>query len=230
MEERSIEVDSALERLIFLSDGVFAIAMTLLALEIAVPALPKVFQQQEAKLPGALLGLLPQIATYVLSFIIVSVYWMTHQRLFQYIIRANSVLMWLNALFLMSVAFLPVPTKVLGQYGGQGAAVRFYAVSLMFTGLLNVLLWWYATQHHRLVRKNLDEGVIRQHLERSLIAPAVFLLAIALSYLNPYLATESLLLIGVAIVVHDRLYQRRIARQQHEPAPHVDGPDDSAQA
>ena len=70
------------------------------------------------------------IASYTLSFIILSVYWMTHQRIFHYIERSDNVLIWLNVLFLLCVAFLPVPTKVLGLYGDQQAAVVFYVGSL----------------------------------------------------------------------------------------------------
>jgi uncharacterized membrane protein len=139
----------------------------------------------------------------------VSVYWTTHQRVFHYIMRVDNTLIWLNILFLLSVAFLPAPTNVLGRYGDHGAAVRFYAVSLMVTGLIILALWWYATSGHRLVDKQLDGGLIRHHQERSLIALVTLVLCIGLSYLNPYLAEASLLLIGVGIIVHEWLYRRR---------------------
>ncbi|MGZ3674901.1 MAG: TMEM175 family protein [Ktedonobacterales bacterium] len=208
-DQQRTEVDSARERLIYLSDGVFAIAITLLVLEITLPQLPTEFAAQEQKLPGALFALWPQIATYALSFIIVSVYWTTHQRIFHYITRVDNVLIWLNILFLLSVAFLPVPTNVLGRYGDHGAAVRFYALSLMVTGLIIIALWWYATSSHRLVDKQLDTALIRHHQERSLIAPVILVLCIGLSYLNPYLAEASLLLIGVGIIVHEWFYRHR---------------------
>src|SRR5205814_10283105 len=97
MEEQRSEVSAALERLIFLSDGVFAIAITLLVLEINVPEIPSALQN--AQLSGTLLGLWRPIATYALSFIIVSIYWMTHQRYFSYIKRSDPVLIWLNIFF-----------------------------------------------------------------------------------------------------------------------------------
>ena len=76
MEQHTTEKDTVLERLLFLSDGVFAIAITLVVLEINVPEIPSKLQQ--AHLPGMLLGLVPSIATYALSFLIVSVYWISH--------------------------------------------------------------------------------------------------------------------------------------------------------
>ncbi len=116
MEEPGTEASAALDRLIFLSDGVFAIAITLLVLEIT-PLIPA--HLPNADLPVLLLSkdLWTAIASYALSFIILSIYWTTHQRIFHYIKRSNNVLIWLNVLFLLCVAFLPVPTKVLGLYG-----------------------------------------------------------------------------------------------------------------
>lgn len=203
MPEQQSPGSSLLDRLVFLSDGVFAIAITLLVLEIALPPLTGSFQTVEREFPEALWGVWPQVLTYALTFLIVGVYWMSHQRLFVYLARADSVLAWLNVFFLMSVAFLPIPSKILGEYGALGAAVRFYALSLMVPGLWIIVIWWYATAHHRLVEKDLDPAIIRHRLERSLIAPLVFVLAIGLSYLSPHIAGVSLLLVVVGVAAHE---------------------------
>src|SRR5690349_8644114 len=138
-EEQLIEKDTALERLIFLSDGVFAIAITLLVLEV-IPAI-----QENHPLEQALTkpnGLWVKITTYALSFILVSIFWITHQNMFRYIKRSNNILTWLNILYLMSVAFLPVSTIVLGDYPGQQTAVIFYAGTLIITGIFIIFIWW----------------------------------------------------------------------------------------
>jgi uncharacterized membrane protein len=134
MEAQRSESPSALERRIFLSDGVFAIAITLLVIEISVP---EITTDVDTKLAGSLIGLWPKIATYVLSFIIISIYLMAHQRIFHYIKRFDNIFILLNVLFLMTLAFLPVPTGVLGRYSSYQPAVIFYAGSLTITGLLN---------------------------------------------------------------------------------------------
>lgn len=219
MEEPRSESSTALERLIFLSDGVFAIAITLLVLEIT-PLIPAHLPNTE--LPGLLLSadLWRAIASYALSFIILSVYWMTHQRIFHYIKRSDNTLIWLNVLFLLCVAFLPVPTKVIGLYGDQQAAVVFYIGSLTVAGLFIILLWWYATSNHRLVDKNLDESLIRHHMQRALIAPLIFVLSISLTFFHPYLAEVSWLLIFVVIYLHERWYRQLITRSHNSgPAP-----------
>jgi uncharacterized membrane protein len=212
MSEQKPAGSSMRERLLFLSDGVFAIAITLLVLEIALPHITGNYQAQEQEFPGALWGLWPQILTYALTFMIVGVYWVSHQRVFEYLVRADSVLAWLNIAFLMSVAFLPIPSNILGEYGAHGAAVRFYALSLMVPGLLIIALWEYATHQHRLVEKDLAADIIRHRLERYAIAPVVFLIAIGLSYLNPHIAGVSLLLVVVGVLVHEIWHRLRVAR------------------
>ena len=87
--------------------------------------MPEITTGEATKLPGILLGLLPKIEAYALSFILVSIYWVTHQHIFHYIKRTDNVLIWLNVLFLMCVAFLPVPSGILGRYGGYQPAVFF---------------------------------------------------------------------------------------------------------
>jgi uncharacterized membrane protein len=217
MEEQQSETSAALERLIFLSDGVFAIAITLLVLDIT-PLIPAHLSQTE--LSGLLLSseLWRPIATYALSFIILSVYWTTHQRIFHYIKRSDNVLIWLNVFFLLCIAFLPVPTKVLGLQGDQQAAVIFYVGSLTVAGLFIILLWWYATSNHRLVDKQLDAALIRHHMQRALIGPLIFVLSIGLSFFHPFLAEMSWLLIFVAIYFHERLYRQRITRPHKREA------------
>lgn len=221
------------ERLLFLSDGVFAIAITLLVLEIALPHITGSYQAQEQEFPGALWGLWPQILTYALTFLIAGVYWMSHQRVFEYLVRADAFLAWLNIFFLMSVALLPIPSNILGEYGAHGPAVRFYALSLMVPGLLIIALWWYATYHHRLVDKNLSTGIIRHRLERYVIAPVVFLLAIGLSYINPHVAGVSLLLVVIGVAAHEIWHRLRggqgTNRAGHEPVTETDHERSSAE-
>jgi uncharacterized membrane protein len=212
MDARLPESDKLLHRMNFLSDGVFAIAITLLVLDIALPAIPGGDHPQERVFQSALWSVWPEILTYALTFLIVGVYWMSHQRIFAYLVRADSVLTWLNVVFLMSVAFLPIPSKILGEYGTLGSAVRFYALCLMLPGLLIIAIWWYVTNHHRLVEKDLDPGLIRYRFERYLIAPAICMVAILLSYINPRLGEASLLLVVVGTVVHELRHRRRMAQ------------------
>src|SRR5437660_9370808 len=99
-----------MDRLMFFSDGVFAIAITLLVLQITVP-IPGLSEHQ---LGDALRHLGPKYFGFVLSFLVIGRYWMAHHRVFEYIKRFDMPLVWLNLAFLLLIAFLPFPTAVLG--------------------------------------------------------------------------------------------------------------------
>src|SRR4051812_17865526 len=95
------------------SDGVFAIVITLLILDIRLP------EVDAAHLPGALRDALPHIVAYVMSFVIIGVYWISHHHALQRLVRVDGVLLWLNMLLLLFVSFLPFPTSMLGRYPRQ---------------------------------------------------------------------------------------------------------------
>ena len=101
-----------LDRTVFFSDAVFAIAMTLLVLDIQVPEIPETLVDE--RLPERPLGLWPRYLSYVLSFVVILMYWMAHHSTFKAIKRYDKLLIWLNSLFLVCIAFLPFPTSLLG--------------------------------------------------------------------------------------------------------------------
>jgi len=102
-------------RLEFLTDGVFAIVMTLLVLEISIPEIAHPSLQVE--LPRRLLELWPKLYSYLLSFFVLGTLWTLHHRSFHSIKRSDNVLLWLNIFFLMFVALMPFTTSIVGNYG-----------------------------------------------------------------------------------------------------------------
>jgi uncharacterized membrane protein len=94
-----------LDRLIFFSDGIFAIAMTLLVLEISVPEVPS--DLAAAEVPAEVLALWPKFFSYVLSFLVIGTYWIAHHQTFRYVASYDRTLLWLNLLFLLSISFIP---------------------------------------------------------------------------------------------------------------------------
>lgn len=209
-DETEVEIGTARERVIMLSDGVFAIAATLLVIDIALPALPKAFAAQEAQLPSALASLVPRIGSYALSFTVIAIYWMAHERMFRYIKRADNGLIWANTMFLMGIAFLPVPTRVLGSYGDHAVAVRFYAASQVYIGVALAFIWWYASRRHRLVASALSDVVIRRSTERALLTPAIFLFTFGVSYVAASLAEVSLVALSFVAAIFERHLRDRL--------------------
>lgn len=169
---------TAMDRMVFFSDAVFAIAITLLVLPLADARLP------EAGLTSALVALWPKVFAFVLSFLVIGNYWIAHHNSFDVIVALDGRLLQLNLLFLLCIAFLPFPTAVLGEHGANKPAVVLYASAIVLTGLAKTGTWWYATRHHRLVDPRLDPRFIRSVTWNSLVAPAVFLPSIPVAFVS----------------------------------------------
>ncbi len=183
-----------LERLIFFSDAVFAIAITLLALDIRLPSLGEGLSNEQ--LLQALLALWPKYLSYAISFLVIGTFWMSHHRKFRFIVRYDGSLLLLNLLLLMGIEFIPFPTSVLSEYGSRTATI-FYALVMTIVGLMNVAIWIYASYRNRLTESTLTPRRVRHEMLRSLTAPAVFLFSIALAFVNDDLAKYSWLLIAL---------------------------------
>lgn len=184
MTEGKIERSLELERLVFFSDAVIAIAITLLALELRPPnvtsgAAPAI---RSAELVQGLIALLPKYLSFLMSFWIIGTYWLAHHRLFRYIVRYDEGLIILNLLWLLTIIFLPFPTAVLGDQGDLQPAIILYAVSLSVTGIVLSLLWRHAVSNH-LVRESIAPPLVRHITRRGLIVPFVGLLVILVSYI-----------------------------------------------
>jgi len=178
-----------LDRLVFFSDAVFAIAITILILDIRVPDIPSGLVSRE--LPGQVVELWPKYVSYVISFLVLAVYWQAHHRVFRPIKRYDGALLWLNFFFLMAVAFLPFPTSLIGEYAGERVSVAIYAANAALASLLLVATSWYATGGRRLVAP--DHDLEREKLQRAqgLAVPVVFLASIGVSFFSPMAAMYS---------------------------------------
>ncbi len=192
-----------LDRIVNLSDGVFAIAITPLVLDIRVPETPESLVATE--LPGELFALWPKYLGYLLSFVGISMFWIIHHSIFRGIRSYDRGLIWLNFLFLMFVAFMPSPTSLLGEYGNRQLPVAIYAGTLAIGRLLLTAMYWYATNRDHLVDEN--PTTTRFLLIRGLTIPAIFLLSIGVSFLSVDAAIWSWVLL---IVVDATVFRRRL--------------------
>jgi uncharacterized membrane protein len=190
-----------LERLVFFSDAVFAIAITLLALEIRLPHDIAYLVNEE--LTNALLRLWPKYLGFATSFVVIGAFWVAHHRRFRYIRRYDRALLWLNLLMLMGVAFIPFPTAVLSDYGNRTATI-FYALTMLTVGLISATIWGYATHRHRLVDAGLSAGVVRRERLRGISLASVFLISIGIALLDAHLAKFSWLLLLVLYSIVSR--------------------------
>ncbi len=174
-----------LDRLIFFSDAVIAISMTLLALEMRLPAETGIFT--EARLQHDLVAISTKYFAFVVSFVVVASFWVGHWRKFSFIRRTDSRLIWLNIVFLMAICCVPFASSVLQEHGNLRTAVILYAGVVVAAALLSAALWTYA------LRAGLVEPQITSlQKQRSLLSPlftaAVFVLSIGVSFYDADLA------------------------------------------
>ncbi|MFN8382528.1 MAG: TMEM175 family protein [Anaerolineales bacterium] len=184
--------EMGMERLVFFSDAVFAIAITLLALEIRLPK--DITHASNTELLQSLFSIWPKYLGYMISFLSIGNFWVIHHRQYRYIERYDTRLMFINLLVLMSVAFIPFTTAVISENGNCTATI-LYALSASVVGLLSTLLWVYVSYKRRLVAPDMEPAVVHRGVVRNLIAPAVFFFSIGLSYVDPDLAKFSWILI-----------------------------------
>lgn len=153
-----------------------------------------------------LLGLGHELLGYVIGFSIIGTYWVAHHSLFDYIQDYDRTLIWLNMLFLLFIAFSPLPTAIVAEYEFSRLAQLFFALSVVATGVIKVLLWLYASHHHRLIPATMTDQEIRRVTWRAALTPLVFVLSIPLIFVLPTFS----IIIWAAIPLLHVLIGRRI--------------------
>ncbi len=176
------ESKSALERITFFSDAVMAIAITLLIIEIVLPsATPESIMLD-------LIDLIPKLFSHVISFFIIGSFWIAHHRIFTYIIRYDSTLLWLNLLFLFFISFLPFPTALLGSYNYIPLVVIIYSITVSLLSISLLMLLIYASHNSRLMRADANPAIIKKMKILNIFNTIGFLLSIPLVFLSVYAA------------------------------------------
>jgi uncharacterized membrane protein len=199
--------ERSVDRVVQFSDGVFTVALTLLVVDLGVPDLPPGFS--EYQLQQALLGQVPNVVAFALTFWVVALYWLTHHRHFRLIHRYDGRLLLCNLLFLMTIVFIPWPTALLGHYGHSFTTWVIYALSMAGIGLAAAVLWAYGSGD-----RGLADGVTpelrRYYMVRVLIQPVVFLASIPIAAVSIPLGQDSTILILVGLLVVNRIYGGKV--------------------
>ena len=179
------------------SDGVFAIAITLLIIEIGVP-----HAAVTESLSEKLIHLWPSYLGYAISFLVIGTVWANHHNRFRLIVRSDHVLLFLNVLFLMCVAFLPFPTALLAEYIREEehriTAVAVYSGTLAVTAVFFTLLWLYAAGNYRLVDRSIDPSLLRAMTRRYVLGMLLYVAAFVLAFVS---AAASLALIVILALI-----------------------------
>jgi uncharacterized membrane protein len=178
--EKRLERGLTTSRIEALSDGVFAIVLTLMVFQIRVPDIP--VDVAQTQLWPRLMHQAPEFYSYAVSFILVGIYWVAHHNMYHLVKRSTRPLLWMNLVFLMFVGFIPYSVALVGRYSDVRRIMILYGVHLMIISGMLYMKWWYVTRKHNLLVAPLSAEFIRSVDIKILTAPAVCVLAIAASF------------------------------------------------
>ena len=178
-------------RLEAFSDGVFAIVITLLILDIRFP------EVDYSQFATALASLLPRILMYVMSFIIIGLYWISHHNSMQVVQKTDRGFLWLNILLLLCVSFIPFPTSLVGRYPFQAWPIIIYGITLIVCNLIGTVMMLYIFYHPDLAVPEFSVKYVRRHTPIHIAINVSYLRAILLAHPFPVLSY----LIYIAVVV-----------------------------
>ncbi len=181
--------DHGTERLAAFSDGVFAIAITLLVLPLTEAEI------HAETLAADLAALVPKALTFALSFAVIGRFWLLHHGDLRHITRTDDPLLVLNLVFLFTIAFMPFPTALLGETSDSAAAAILYAATIMAASLASTAMWWYCARRGLLDAEQARPQQVRANLAGGLAAAAAFVPSIPLALVSPDWAKISWLLL-----------------------------------
>lgn len=214
-----------LERFSFFSDGVFAIAITLLAIEIKIPVLASHTDRELAEhFPELALKFLG----FLISFGIIGHYWSVHLKIIGYLRQATQTVIWLNLLFLFSIVLLPFSSGLLGENSSNmrmHIPYTIYVGNILFTSFTNWLLWRYISNpKYQLLTHAISKSRIRLGMYRTLTVPAVFLVSLLLSFLLPMAARLIPLTIPLILNIGLRAMEKKADGEENSAADAEPGP------
>lgn len=182
MKKKDFYEERGLDRIIGLSDGVFAFSFTLLSMELIVPSLNG---SNLGQLSKDLLGETPILIYFFFTFMITGAYWLSHHRVFRFMKGYDELVMRLNLGFLLFITLMPFVTKLLILYGHTQIAVILAAIGYGAPGLFISLIWHYGSRDSSIIDEHIPREFIRLSTIKNYSIPGVFLLSIPFSFINP---------------------------------------------
>ena len=191
------------QRIEALSDGIFAFAMTLLVLDVKIPKLPE--PVTEAFLAQTLLDQWPKLLGFVMSFLILGLFWIAHHGYSHFLKRTDRYFLWSNLIFLLVVVFVPFSTDLLGDYPIHRLPAMIYGCNIMALGLTLYWQWAYATGGHRLVGSDIEPELVLKGKRRILMGIGVNVCAVLLALVNPAFSLVLYVLFPIVYVLPSQI-------------------------
>jgi uncharacterized membrane protein len=171
-----------LERLTFLVDGVFAITMTLLVLELRPP------EEGTSNLAQSLMAMLPRLYIYFIAFYSIANHWIVHQRMFRHITSADTAMLWLTIAGLLFTTLIPASTAIVGRFPGEKLAAACFSANSFFQAIANWMFWAYVVKNHKQFASASDLRMLMITAQVWFIITLGWLISILLGFINVYIA------------------------------------------
>jgi uncharacterized membrane protein len=181
-------------RLETFTDGVFAIVITLLILDIHFP------DDSYEHLIHAFIATIPKMLAYVSSFFVIGLYWTAHHQWFEKVAKVNRTFLWLNIVFLMFISFLPFPTSLLGLYPFEPLPIIVYGVNLMIVNLMGFIMLWYLHRTPELAAPSFTEENFKTKIPAYLTVNSSYAIAIAFAHLAPSISYAIYFIVLLALI------------------------------
>ena len=193
------------EHVVSFGDAIFAFAITLMTLSIDIPDLPE--DLTEPQLLSRLYEMYPQVESYLISFAVIAIFWVSYHQVFNFIKESHISMVYLNLLFLLFITFLSVTTSLVINYSSYQIPYVIYSIIVIMTSSLLALIWWHATKDHRLVDKNIHPLFVRGVMVNLLSIPFIFAISIFVSFFDLNIAQYLWLIIAPLNIVIRRKYR-----------------------
>lgn len=170
-----------------LSDGIFAIAMTLIILDLKTPEnIPLNLEYEE--LPLTLLNILPDVEAYAVSFLVLAVFWLRHQLQFRYLKFANRQIIVLSILFLMLIGFVPFSVGLVMRYNDIQLPTLIYIINLLMISVILSIQGWYISKNKKIRFEEIEPEILKKYYVFSIVPIVIFSVSLIVSFFNLRLA------------------------------------------
>jgi len=181
-----------LDRIAALSDGIFAVAMTLLVLDLHAPAAELIHNNHDLR--TALVTLVPKLGLFIMSFITLGIFWVGQQTQLNYLAKSDRDLSWLHLLFLFFVTLMPFSTALIGAFIEYRLALLVYWANILFLGA-SLFLTWRCACAKQLIRSDMPDGLRHGVERRIIIAQSLYALGAAFCVINNYVSLGFIILV-----------------------------------
>lgn len=170
-----------------LSDGIFAIAMTLIILDLKTPEnIP--YNLEYTELPLTLLNILPDVEAYAISFLVLAVFWLRHQLQFRYLKFANRQIIVLSILFLMLIGFVPFSVGLVMRYNDIQLPTLIYIINLLMISVILTIQGWYISKNKKIRFEEIEPEILKKYYVFSIVPIVIFSVSLIVSFFNLRLA------------------------------------------